>query len=156
LLKLLSTAVWPTPTGRDKRVYSLGRRRVDLIEAKRRIAYIGAELQDKYARYEWNLTVCDMLATGLHRTDLLQQPVNSGRTSPDHRDAQTLRSDASAEPPGSRRCRMGKSGWPCWRAAWSRTRIGYCWMSSITAWTWSIAAESTAYSIRRAPAARLG
>jgi len=75
LLKLLSTAVWPTPTGREERVYSLGRRRVDLIEAKRRIAYIGAELQDKYARYEWNLTVCAMLATGLHRTDLLQQPV---------------------------------------------------------------------------------
>jgi molybdate transport system ATP-binding protein len=75
LLKLLSTAVWPTPTGREARVYSLGRRRVDLIEAKRRIAYIGAELQDKYVRYEWNLTVCDLLATGLHRTDLLQQPV---------------------------------------------------------------------------------
>jgi molybdate transport system ATP-binding protein len=75
LLKLLSAAVWPTPTGREARVYSLGRRRVDLIEAKQRIAYIGAELQDKYARYDWNLTVCDLLATGLHRTDLLQQPV---------------------------------------------------------------------------------
>jgi molybdate transport system ATP-binding protein len=75
LLKLLSTAVWPTPTGREARVYSVGRRRVDLIEAKQRIAYIGAELQDKYARYEWNLTVSDLLATGLHRTDLLQRPV---------------------------------------------------------------------------------
>jgi molybdate transport system ATP-binding protein len=75
LLKLLSAAVWPTPTGRESRVYSLGRRHVDLIEAKQRIAYIGAELQDKYARYEWNLTVSDLLATGLHRTDLLQQAV---------------------------------------------------------------------------------
>jgi len=75
LLKLLSAAVWPTPTGRETRAYSLGRRRVDLIEAKQRIAYIGAELQDKYARYEWNLAVGDLLATGLHRTDLLQRTV---------------------------------------------------------------------------------
>jgi molybdate transport system ATP-binding protein len=75
LLKLLSTDVWPTPTGREARVYRLGRRPVDLIAAKQRIAYIGAELQDKYARYDWNLAVCDLLATGLHRTDLLQQPV---------------------------------------------------------------------------------
>jgi molybdate transport system ATP-binding protein len=81
LLKLLSAAVWPTPTGREARVYSLGRRRVDLIEAKQRIAYIGAELQDKYARYEWNLAVGDLLATGLHRTDLLQRTV----TKPEYR-----------------------------------------------------------------------
>jgi molybdate transport system ATP-binding protein len=75
LLKLLSADVWPTPTGREARVYRLDRRAVDLIAAKRRIAYIGAELQDKYARYDWNLAVCDLLATGLHRTDLLQRPV---------------------------------------------------------------------------------
>jgi len=35
----------PTPTGREARTYRLGRRGIDLIEAKRRIAYIGAELQ---------------------------------------------------------------------------------------------------------------
>jgi molybdate transport system ATP-binding protein len=74
LLKLLSTDVWPTPTGREARIYSLGRRHVDLIAAKRRIAYVGAELQDKYSRYGWNLAVRDLLATGLHRTDLLLQP----------------------------------------------------------------------------------
>ena len=75
LLKLMATHVWPTPTGRERLVYRLGRRRVDIIEAKRRIAYVGAELQDKYARYGWNLEVREILATGLHRTDLLQQPV---------------------------------------------------------------------------------
>ena len=37
----------------------------DLIEAKRRIAYLGGELQDKYARYGWNLSVRDLVATGL-------------------------------------------------------------------------------------------
>jgi molybdate transport system ATP-binding protein len=73
LLKLIGTDVWPTPTatGSERRTYRLGRRHVDLMEAKRRIAYIGAELQDKYARYGWNLEVRDLLVTGLHRTDLL-------------------------------------------------------------------------------------
>jgi len=77
LLKLIGTDVWPTPTGRETRAYRLGRRRVDVIEAKQRVAYVGAELQDKYARYGWNLSVTDLLATGLHRTDLLQQPVSA-------------------------------------------------------------------------------
>jgi ABC-type molybdenum transport system ATPase subunit/photorepair protein PhrA len=77
----MATHVWPTPTGRERLVYRLGRRRVDIIEAKRRIAYVGAELQDKYARYGWNLEVREILATGLHRTDLLQQPVTGCRTS---------------------------------------------------------------------------
>lgn len=75
LLKLIGTDVWPTPTGRERRVYRLGRRHVELIDAKPRIAYVGAELQDKYARYGWNLKIRDLLASGLHRTDLLQQPV---------------------------------------------------------------------------------
>jgi molybdate transport system ATP-binding protein len=74
LLKLLCGDVWPTPTGEESRVYRVGQRPVDLIAAKRRIAYLGAELQDKYARYGWNLAVGDMLATGLHRSDLLLRP----------------------------------------------------------------------------------
>jgi molybdate transport system ATP-binding protein len=75
LLKLLGTDVWPTPTGREARSYSLGTRSVDLIEAKQRIAYIGAELQDKYALYGWDLEVQDLVTSGLHRTDLLLRPV---------------------------------------------------------------------------------
>jgi molybdate transport system ATP-binding protein len=74
LLKLLAADVWPTPTGREKRVYRIGRREVDLIEAKPRIAYLGGELQDKYSRYGWDLRVHDLIATGLHRTDLLLRP----------------------------------------------------------------------------------
>ncbi|MDP8983429.1 MAG: ATP-binding cassette domain-containing protein [Pseudomonadota bacterium] len=78
LLKLIGTDVWPTPTGLEVRAYRVGRRAVDVIEAKRRITYIGAELQDKYARYGWNPTVFDLLGTGLHRTDLLQRPIAPG------------------------------------------------------------------------------
>jgi molybdate transport system ATP-binding protein len=77
LLKLIGTVVWPTPTGRETLTYRVGRRSVAVIEAKERIAYVGAELQDKYARYGWNLGVEDLLATGLHRTDLLQRPVTA-------------------------------------------------------------------------------
>jgi molybdate transport system ATP-binding protein len=81
LLKLLSGDIWPTPTPTptptpgDGRFYRLGRRRIDLIDAKSRIAYVGGERQDKYARYGWNLRVRELVATGLHRTDLLLQPV---------------------------------------------------------------------------------
>ena len=91
LLKLLCGDVWPTPGGPrkepprvrlrgaephiDGRSYRVGRQPADLIEAKRRVAYIGAEQQDKYARYGWNLRVRDLVATGLHRTDLLLQPI---------------------------------------------------------------------------------
>ncbi|MEA3196146.1 MAG: molybdate transport system ATP-binding protein, partial [Gammaproteobacteria bacterium] len=104
LLKLLSGDVWPTPGGRakprnpgphrkglnsaapggrvpggDGRQYRVGREPLDLIEAKGRVAYVGAELQDKYARYGWNLCVRDLVATGLHRTDLLLLPVTSAQ-----------------------------------------------------------------------------
>jgi molybdate transport system ATP-binding protein len=81
LLKLLSGDIWPTPGGpepnNEGRSYRVGRRPVDLTEAKHRVAYIGAEQQDKYARYGWNLRVRDLVATGLHRTDLLLKPVTS-------------------------------------------------------------------------------
>jgi molybdate transport system ATP-binding protein len=78
LLKLLSGDLWPTPArlaAGDGRVFRLGRRRLDLLDAKPRMAYIGGERQDKYARYNWNLQVRDVVATGLHRTDLLLKRV---------------------------------------------------------------------------------
>jgi len=81
LLKLLSGDVWPTPTrakrGREQpaRIYRIGRRPIDLLDARQRMAYLGAEQQDKYARYGWALSVSDVVATGLHRTDLLLSPI---------------------------------------------------------------------------------
>ena len=64
LLKLLAGDVWPTPTGRERREYRLGRRAIEIAEARPRVAYVGAELQDKYARYGWNFPVRDVIATG--------------------------------------------------------------------------------------------
>jgi molybdate transport system ATP-binding protein len=79
LLKLLSGEVWPTPRRllADGRSFRLKGRSLDLIDAKGRIAYIGAERQDKYARYGWNLSVRDLVATGLHQTELLLSPLTA-------------------------------------------------------------------------------
>ena len=71
LLKVLATDVWPTPTGREQLIYRLGGRRIDRRRAKQLLAYLGAERQDKYARYTWNLAVSDLVASGIHGTDLL-------------------------------------------------------------------------------------
>ena len=71
----LSGDVWPTPTrataAQCVAATALGRQAIDSSTPKPRIAYLGAERQDKYARYGWNLRVRDLVATGLHRTDLL-------------------------------------------------------------------------------------
>ena len=77
LLKLLSGDIWPTPTRSSAatRSYREGRSALDLLEAKPRMAYLGGERQDKYVRYGWNLRVRDVVATGLHRTDLLLAPL---------------------------------------------------------------------------------
>jgi molybdate transport system ATP-binding protein len=79
LLKLLSGEVWPTPSGlkADGRSFRLKGRSIDLIDAKVRIAYIGAERQDKYARYGWNLSVHDLVATGLHQSEFLLSPLTA-------------------------------------------------------------------------------
>ncbi|HEY2782836.1 MAG TPA: ATP-binding cassette domain-containing protein [Steroidobacteraceae bacterium] len=78
LLKILSGDVWPTPTPARaaRRIYRVGRRVVELMDAKPRIAYLGGERQDKYARYDWNLCVRDVVATGVTQTDLLHAPLS--------------------------------------------------------------------------------
>ncbi|HUY83830.1 MAG TPA: ATP-binding cassette domain-containing protein, partial [Steroidobacteraceae bacterium] len=70
-LKLLATEIWPTPTGRECLRYRVDGRLLEPREVKRRIAALGAERQDRYTRYGWNPRVRDLLATGLHGTDLL-------------------------------------------------------------------------------------
>ncbi|MGA7539554.1 MAG: ATP-binding cassette domain-containing protein [Steroidobacteraceae bacterium] len=71
LLKLIAGSVWPTPTGREVRRY---RWKGDLwrtpYEIQDEIGYVGAERQDRYTRYGWNHTVEQVVATGIHRTDL--------------------------------------------------------------------------------------
>jgi molybdate transport system ATP-binding protein len=71
LLKLLRGDMWPTPTGRQRRTATL---------AKEQIAYLGPERQDKYVRYDWNLTVTQVVTTGLFDEDIpLTQPTHAQR-----------------------------------------------------------------------------
>lgn len=71
LLKMLRGDVWPTPTGRERRRSLL---------SKEQIAYVGPERQDKYVRYEWNLTVTQVVTTGLFDEDIpLSRPTHAQR-----------------------------------------------------------------------------
>jgi molybdate transport system ATP-binding protein len=78
LLKLLRGDLWPTPTGRERRIYRLGRKcRDQPREARPRIAYLGPERQDKYQRYDWDLAVRDVVGTGLFDTDIPLERVDA-------------------------------------------------------------------------------
>ncbi|HEV8330901.1 MAG TPA: ATP-binding cassette domain-containing protein [Steroidobacteraceae bacterium] len=71
LLKMLRGDVWPTPTGRERRASQLD---------QEHIAYVGPERQDKYVRYGWNLTVAQVVTTGLFDEDIpLTQPTRAQR-----------------------------------------------------------------------------
>jgi len=76
LVKLLAGLRWPTPTGRERRSYADCRgRALELVDARERVAYVGAESQDKYARYGWNHTLEQVVETGLFGTDIpLDEP----------------------------------------------------------------------------------
>jgi molybdate transport system ATP-binding protein len=71
LLKLVAGAVWPTPSARATRHYLLdGELSSTPAEVKDEIAYLGAERQDKYQRYGWNMAVERIVGTGLYRSDI--------------------------------------------------------------------------------------
>jgi len=82
LLKLIAGSVWPTPTGREVRRYQWRRELWPTpFEVQDEIAYVGPERQDKYERYGWNHTVEQVVGTGLYRTDIPLNPLDSS----DHR-----------------------------------------------------------------------
>ncbi len=73
LLKLLRGDMWPTATatGREQRRYCLqGECHAEPGLDKALIAYSAPERQDKYLRYNWNLKVVQIVATGLFDEDI--------------------------------------------------------------------------------------
>ena len=71
LLKLVSGAVWPTPTDRELRRYRVNGETFDQpAGVSEDIAYVGAERQDRYEHYEWNFRAREVVGTGVHRTDI--------------------------------------------------------------------------------------
>jgi molybdate transport system ATP-binding protein len=78
LLKLISGAVWPSPTGRAQRRYRLRGESFDTpAGVADEIAYVGAERQDRYEHYEWNFRAREVVGTGLHRTDIPMQALTA-------------------------------------------------------------------------------
>jgi molybdate transport system ATP-binding protein len=89
LLKLVAGSVWPNPGGREMRLYrwqgELWRTAQGVQEE---IGYVGPERQDRYTRYGWNHSVEQVIATGVHRTDI---PLHSLSESERKRVAAVLR-----------------------------------------------------------------
>jgi len=71
LLKMLRGDVWPTPTGREQRTWRVdGQVYREPAGIKELIAYVGPERQDRYVRHDWNLTVTQVVTTGLFDEDI--------------------------------------------------------------------------------------
>jgi molybdate transport system ATP-binding protein len=71
LLKLLRGDLWPTPTGRGRRLYLVdGEWQDQPLVARERIAYLGPERQDRYDRREFDLRVDEVVATGFTHDDI--------------------------------------------------------------------------------------
>jgi len=82
LLKLLRGDMWPTPTGRERRLYLVdGEWQDQPLVARERIAYLGPERQDRYDRRELDLRVDEVVATGFTHDDIpLETPTAAQRT----------------------------------------------------------------------------
>ena len=79
LLKLIAGSVWPEPAARTVRRYVRGRQQwLTPQEVREDIAYLGAERQDKYQRYGWNMSVERVVGTGIHRSDIPLDPLTVG------------------------------------------------------------------------------
>lgn len=79
LLKMLRGDIWPTPTGREQRMYCLDGE-PSRQPAKELVAYVGPERQDRYVRYGWDLSVTQVVITGLFDEDIpLTWPTRSQR-----------------------------------------------------------------------------
>lgn len=79
LLKLVAGSVWPTPTGGGRRHYRWkGELWRTPFEIQEHIGYLGPERQDRYTRYEWNHKVWQVVATGVHRTDIPLNALSAG------------------------------------------------------------------------------
>jgi molybdate transport system ATP-binding protein len=70
LLGLIAGSVWPAP-GRGVRRYDFGLgQETDAVRARNEIVVVGHELQDRYARLNWNFTALDVVLSGIYRTDV--------------------------------------------------------------------------------------
>jgi len=77
LLKVIAGTVWPAPAARPALHWRLYGERYDTpYEVKEDIAYLGAERQDKYDRYGWDMRVEKLIGTGIQRSDIPLAPLS--------------------------------------------------------------------------------
>ncbi len=70
LLGLIGGTVWPAPGGGERR-YDFGAgTETDAVRARSEIVLVSHELQDRYARLNWNFTALDVVLSGVYRTDV--------------------------------------------------------------------------------------
>ena len=70
LLGLIGGTVWPAP-GSGQRRYDFGAGpEADAVQARSEIVLVSHELQDRYARLNWNFTALDVVLSGIYRTDV--------------------------------------------------------------------------------------
>jgi molybdate transport system ATP-binding protein len=71
LLKILAGSVWPEPAAKPARWYLSVSDSVSApVGFTDHIAYLGAERQDQYQRYGWDLPAARIVGTGIYRTDI--------------------------------------------------------------------------------------
>ncbi|HVJ31158.1 MAG TPA: ATP-binding cassette domain-containing protein [Gammaproteobacteria bacterium] len=79
LLGLIAGTVWPAPE-RGTRRYDFGAgEETDAVRARDEIVLVGHELQDRYARREWNFTALDVVLSGIYRTDIPRRRPAAGQ-----------------------------------------------------------------------------
>jgi molybdate transport system ATP-binding protein len=79
LLGLIAGTVWPAPE-RGTRRYDFGAgAETDAVRARSEIVLVGHELQDRYARLNWNFTALDVVLSGIYRTDVPRRRPAAGQ-----------------------------------------------------------------------------
>jgi energy-coupling factor transporter ATP-binding protein EcfA2 len=156
LLKLLAGDVWPTPTAAGGApIVSVGARS---ISSRRRAGSptSAPKCRTSTAATAGTSSVSDLLATGLHRTDLLLSPGNGRRASQDRCDVTRLRLDAARGAPVVLALLRSEASRACSRARCAPIPTGCCSTSCTTGSMRAIAAASIVRCVRRARAAGPG
>src|SRR5262245_45737608 len=79
LLGLIAGTIWPAPE-RGTRRYDFGFGvETDAVRARDEIVLVGHELQDRYARREWNFTALEVVLSGIYRTDVPRRRPAAGQ-----------------------------------------------------------------------------
>jgi molybdate transport system ATP-binding protein len=100
LLKLLAGSVWPEPAPHSVRRYVRGHHEwLTPQDVREDIAYLGAERQDKYQRYGWDMSVERIVGTGIHRTDIALDPLSAADRRGVRRALRALRAEHLAARP---------------------------------------------------------